>query len=112
MEHLTDKRCTPCEGGTPPLAAQQVGALLAKLEGGWQVVDGHHLEKSWSFPDFVSALAFVDRVGELAEAQGHHPDIYLTWGKVTLNIWTHAVGGLSENDFILAAHADALTGHS
>jgi 4a-hydroxytetrahydrobiopterin dehydratase len=78
-----------------------------QLGNGWQVVDGHHLEKAYQFRDFVSALAFTNRVGAVAEEEGHHPDIYLGWGKVRLTIWTHAIDGLSESDFILAAKADA-----
>jgi 4a-hydroxytetrahydrobiopterin dehydratase len=71
------------------------------------VVDDHHLEKEFTFEDFKSALEFTNRVGEIAEAEGHHPDIFLTWGQVVLKIWTHSVKGLSENDFILAAKADS-----
>jgi len=82
--------------------------LLDKLGGGWQVVDEHRLEKEYRFKDFRSALAFTNRVGELAETQGHHPDIHLSWGKVKLILWTHKIAGLSESDFILAAKADML----
>ncbi len=111
MENLAEKKCVPCEGDVSPLAAEQVGTLLARLGGGWGVTGGRQLEKTYAFPDFALALAFTNRVGEMAEVQGHHPDIYLTWGKVTLSVWTHAAGGLTENDFILAAHADGLTEH-
>jgi 4a-hydroxytetrahydrobiopterin dehydratase len=75
---------------------------------GWEPVEGHHLAKTYSYPDFVSALAFVNRLGALAEAEGHHPDIGLSWGRVKVEVWTHAAGGLTDNDFILAAKADAL----
>lgn len=74
----------------------------------WEVIDGHHLSRSYSFPDFKTALDFVNRVGALAEEQGHHPDIVLCWGKVKLDIWTHKINGLSESDFILAAKCDRL----
>ncbi|MDH5526186.1 MAG: 4a-hydroxytetrahydrobiopterin dehydratase [Nitrospirota bacterium] len=106
MISLAEKKCVPCSGGVPALNAQTVGMLLQELGGGWRVLAGHRLEKTYTFPDFKSALAFVNRIGALAEAEGHHPDIYLTWGKVVLTVWTHAVDGLTESDFILAAKAD------
>jgi 4a-hydroxytetrahydrobiopterin dehydratase len=105
MSDLARKDCVPCRGGVPPLTAEETAALLARLETGWQVVD-NHLEKSYAFDDFKQALDFTNRVGELAEEQGHHPDIYLAWGNVTLAIWTHKIDGLTESDFILAAKAD------
>jgi 4a-hydroxytetrahydrobiopterin dehydratase len=98
----------PCRKGTPPLPASERDRLLAELGGGWEVVDGHHLLKVYRFPDFAAALAFVNRVGAQAEAEGHHPDIELTWGRVAIKIWTHAIDGLSESDFVLAAKADAV----
>ena len=107
MSELAAKRCVPCKGGVPPLAGEQLDDLLQQLgPNGWRVIAGHHLEKSYKFPDFVQALAFVNRVGAVAEAQGHHPDIALGWGKVTVTIWTHKIEGLTESDFILAAKAD------
>ncbi|HEX5758161.1 MAG TPA: 4a-hydroxytetrahydrobiopterin dehydratase [Thermoanaerobaculia bacterium] len=111
MTDLASKQCVPCRGGVPPLAGDELDRLLAELNGargGWQVVDGHHLEKEYRFPDFRQALDFVNRVGELAEEQGHHPDLYLTWGKVRITIWTHKIDGLTESDFVLAAKADRL----
>jgi 4a-hydroxytetrahydrobiopterin dehydratase len=75
---------------------------------GWTVVEEHHIEKKFEFPDFRTGLEFVNRVGELAEEQGHHPDIFLAWGKVQITIWTHKIDGLTESDFILAAKIDAL----
>jgi 4a-hydroxytetrahydrobiopterin dehydratase len=107
MTELAAKHCVPCHGGVPPLGETERRSLLAELgPNGWQVVDGKRLEKEYKFPDFAQALAFTDRVGAVAEEQGHHPDIHLAWGKVGLVIWTHAVGGLTESDFILAAKAD------
>jgi 4a-hydroxytetrahydrobiopterin dehydratase len=103
---LAKKHCVPCMGGVPPLKAQALRDVAKQLGGDWRVVDEHHLEKSYSFPDFKEALAFTNRVGEIAEAEGHHPDIHLAWGKVTLTIWTHKIDGLTESDFILAARAD------
>ncbi|MCX7016617.1 MAG: 4a-hydroxytetrahydrobiopterin dehydratase [Candidatus Sumerlaeota bacterium] len=108
---LADKRCVPCRGGIPPLGAAEIEPLLNELGAGWKAVDNHHLEKEYKFPDFQQALAFVDKVGAIAEDQGHHPDIFLTWGKARLTIWTHKIDGLTESDFILAAKADrALSG--
>ena len=104
--NLTKKHCKPCEGGVEPLGGDEIERLRRELGGGWVVVEGHHLEKEYAFEDFRGALAFTHRVGEVAESEGHHPDIHLGWGKVRLTIWTHAVGGLTENDFILAARAD------
>ena len=104
---LASKQCVPCKKGTPPLTGKELERLTGQLGNGWQVVEGHHLEKEYKFPNFVDALAFTNRVGEIAEAQGHHPDIFLTWGKVRLTIWTHSINGLSESDFILGAKADA-----
>jgi len=107
---LAKRHCVPCRGGTPPLSREEQGRLLEKLEAGWSVPDGHHLLREYRFPDFRTALAFVNRVGEVAEAEGHHPDLELTWGRVAIKIWTHAIDGLTESDFILAAKADAVRG--
>jgi 4a-hydroxytetrahydrobiopterin dehydratase len=108
MATLAEKECVPCKGGTPPLKGEEMAKLARQLAPGWQAVDEHHLEKEFKFKDFREALDFTNRVGELAEAQGHHPDIYLAWGQVRLTIWTHKVNGLTESDFILAAKADKL----
>jgi 4a-hydroxytetrahydrobiopterin dehydratase len=106
MSELADKHCVPCRGGVPPLKADQISSLLDILGSGWQAVDEHHLEKEFGFDDFAQALAFTNRIGAVAEEEGHHPDIYLSWGKVGLKIWTHKIDGLTESDFILAAKAD------
>ena len=106
MSSLASKQCVPCRGGVPPLKGAEVQALREKLGNDWQVMEEHHLEKSFRFKDFREALDFTVRVGELAEQQGHHPDIYLAWGKVKLTIWTHKIDGLTESDFIFAAKAD------
>ena len=103
---LASRSCRPCKEGTAPLEAPAIEPLLAQLAG-WEVVEVHHLAKTYRFDDFVTALAFVNRLGEVAEAQAHHPDITLGWGRVGVTIWTHAAGGLTDNDFILAAKADA-----
>lgn len=107
MSSLAEKTCVPCRGGVPPLKGEELCALARQVEG-WEVVNEHHVKKAFKFPDFRAALAFVNKVGELAEAQGHHPDIYLAWGKVEINIWTHKIDGLTESDFILAAKIDKL----
>ncbi|UCG87399.1 MAG: 4a-hydroxytetrahydrobiopterin dehydratase [Gemmatimonadota bacterium] len=103
---LAKKQCVPCSGGVPPLKGEEIQSLLERLGGGWEVVADHHLEKEYSFGNFADALAFTNAVGAIAEEQGHHPDICLSWGKVGLKIWTHKLDGLSESDFILAAKAD------
>jgi len=108
MGELANKQCVPCRGGVPPLKGDEILEFLGKLDGGWRVVDEHHLEKEYRFRDFCEALKFTNRVGELAETQGHHPDIYLAWGKVRLTVWTHKIDGLTESDFVFAAKADAL----
>ncbi|MFQ5351303.1 MAG: 4a-hydroxytetrahydrobiopterin dehydratase [Thermoanaerobaculia bacterium] len=105
---LASRNCVPCKGGTPPLAGAELEALGRQLGGGWRVVDGHHLEKLYRFPNFREALAFTNRVGALAEEQFHHPDIHLAWGRVSLSIWTHKIDGLTESDFVFAAKADRL----
>lgn len=107
MSNLAAKDCVPCKGGVPPLKGDALKQLLSELEG-WEAVREHHLAKQYTFPNFVTALAFVNRVGELAEQQGHHPDIYLAWGKARIEIWTHKIDGLTESDFVLAAKIDRL----
>ena len=108
MNALAEKECVPCKGGVPKLTGKELNDLASQLPSGWRVVNEHHLEKEFTFKNFRDALAFTNRVGELAEAQGHHPDFYLAWGKVKLTIWTHKIDGLTESDFIMAAKADAL----
>ena len=108
MSKLAEKACVPCKGGVPPLEAGPVGELLAQLGDGWQAVENHHLTKTYRFKDFAQALAFVERVGAMAEEQWHHPDIYLAWGVVRIDIWTHKINGLTESDFVFAAKCDNL----
>lgn len=105
---LTKKSCVPCKGGVPPLKGEQISKLHAQLKKGWKIVQEHHLEKEYTFPDFQKALAFTNKVGELAEREGHHPDILLSYGKVKISLWTHKIDGLSESDFILAAKCDEI----
>ena len=108
MSELATKECVPCKGGIPPLKGDELQSLLEKLGSHWKVIQEHHLEKEYRFDNFKQALNFTNKVGEFAETIGHHPDIYLAWGKVGLTIWTHKVDGLTENDFIFAAKADQL----
>lgn len=108
MSELSQKTCIPCSGGVPALSPDEQQALLAKLGEGWQIDDGHHLEKTFRFPDFLEALAFTNRVGALAEEQAHHPDLHLAFGRVRVTIWTHKIDGLTESDFVLAAKIDEL----
>ncbi|MFQ5703103.1 MAG: 4a-hydroxytetrahydrobiopterin dehydratase [Gemmatimonadales bacterium] len=105
---LANKQCVPCRGGVPPLAPPRLAELANELGGTWNVVDDHHLENEYQFKDFATALEFTNRVGALAEDQGHHPDIYLAWGKVGIKIWTHKINGLTESDFVLAAKIDTV----
>jgi 4a-hydroxytetrahydrobiopterin dehydratase len=108
IAELSKRSCVPCKGGVPPLKGEQLASLHAQLKKGWLVVDEHHLEKTYVFPDFKRALLFTNKVGELSEQEGHHPDIYLSYGKVKISIWTHKINGLTESDFILAAKCDEL----
>jgi 4a-hydroxytetrahydrobiopterin dehydratase len=107
MSELAQRTCVPCKGGVPPLKGEEL-KNLASLVRGWKVIQDHHIEKSYDFSDFVSALEFVKAIGAIAEEQGHHPDILLRWGKVTVTIWTHKIDGLTESDFILAAKIDEI----
>lgn len=107
MSELASRQCVPCRGGVPPLKGEELDKLSSQLAG-WNVVDEHHLSKSYKFSNFAEAQAFVNRVGNLAEEQGHHPDICFGWGQADIKIWTHKIDGLTESDFILAAKIDAL----
>ncbi|HWF18642.1 MAG TPA: 4a-hydroxytetrahydrobiopterin dehydratase [Verrucomicrobiae bacterium] len=108
MSALAEKKCAPCDGGTPALKGAELERLAAQLHDDWEVVDEHHLEREYKFKNFRDALTFTNKVGELAEKQNHHPDIYLSWGKVRMTIWTHSIDGLTESDFVLAAKIDEL----
>jgi len=108
MSDLASKECVPCRGGVPPLTGVPLATFQHQLGGDWKVVEEHHLEKDFRFDDYRQALDFTVRVGEMAEEQGHHPDILLTWGRVRVTIWTHKIDGLTESDFVFAAKADQL----
>ncbi len=105
---LASKDCVPCRGGVPPLSGDQLSELNEQLDEGWEVVHEHNLEKEFGFKDFAEALAFVNRVGAMAEVQGHHPDIHLAWGNVRVEVWTHKIDGLTESDFVFAAKTEEL----
>ncbi len=105
MAELAKKTCAPCSGSTQALKGAEIDRLHADLDK-WEVERGHHLAGTFTFPDFAQALAFVNRVGAIAEDQGHHPEVYLAWGRVRVEIWTHKVDGLTRSDFILAAKVD------
>ena len=106
VSQLALKECVPCRGGVPPLPGERVEALLKELDG-WAVEEEYHLTRTFKFADFAEALAFVNRVGAIAEQQNHHPDVHLAWGKVRVEVWTHKISGLTESDFIFAAKVDA-----
>ncbi|MCB1107713.1 MAG: 4a-hydroxytetrahydrobiopterin dehydratase [Chlamydiia bacterium] len=103
MKELALRKCNPCVIGTTPLKGGSLKPFTDQLYEGWTVVDEHHLERKYRFKDFKKALAFTNIIGQIAEEEGHHPNIFLTWGEVTLQIWTHKIDGLTESDFILAA---------
>ncbi|HEX8474233.1 MAG TPA: 4a-hydroxytetrahydrobiopterin dehydratase [Pyrinomonadaceae bacterium] len=107
MEDLASRQCVPCHGGVPRLRGQEIRPFAEQVPG-WRVAHEHHLQRDYKFTNFREALAFVNRIGEIAEAEGHHPDISFGWGYTEIKIWTHAINGLSESDFILAAKIDAL----
>jgi len=107
MTKLAEKHCVPCRGGVPPLTPEQIKPLAIQLND-WRVVNSHHVERQFKFPDFKTALDFVNVVGRIAEEEAHHPDIYLAWGKVEVKVWTHKIDGLTESDFVLAAKIDRI----
>jgi 4a-hydroxytetrahydrobiopterin dehydratase len=107
MSELAKKQCIPCSGGVPPLDEEAQSRLHGQISD-WEIVEGHHLRRVFGFDDFAGALRFVNRVGEVAETENHHPNISFTWGRVEVEIWTHKIDGLTESDFILAAKLDEL----
>ena len=107
--HLSDKRCVACEGGVPPMARAEAEKLMAELHADWKL-EGDKIERTLKFKDFKDAMAFANGVADLAEAEGHHPELEISYGKVEVELTTHAIKGLSENDFIMAAKIDRLSG--
>ena len=108
MSGLAEQRCVPCKGGVPPLSEDESAKLSEHLKEGWQVIDNHHLARSWEFPDFASAMVFTNSLGAICEEQNHHADFELGWGRVQAVIYTHKIDGLTESDFVLAAKFDRL----
>ena len=109
VETLQSKKCQPCEGGVPPLSRGEVERLLGALQGWKLTADGQRIRREWTVKNFMAGLDFFNQVGALAEAEGHHPDLHLVgYRNVAIELWTHAIGGLSENDFILAAKIDGI----
>jgi 4a-hydroxytetrahydrobiopterin dehydratase len=107
MSDLASQTCVPCRGGTPPLKGEELDDLWRQIPG-WEVVEEHHLRRRFRFKNFRQALDFVNRVGELAEEQGHHPDVGFGWGYAEVTVYTHKIDGLTESDFILAAKISEL----
>jgi 4a-hydroxytetrahydrobiopterin dehydratase len=105
---LSSKKCVPCEGGIDKLAPEQVNLLLGDVPGWNLVKSGEAIERTFTFDDFATALEFTNKIGAIAEAEGHHPDLKLGWGYVECQLWTHAIGGLHDNDFIIASKINAL----
>ena len=106
---LAKGKCEPCKGGIPPLKGKGLKISVDKLgDKSWKVIDEHHIEKEFKFPDFKTALEFVNKVGKISEKQGHHPEIVLNWGSVVVRFWTHKINGLHENDFIMAAKVNEI----
>jgi 4a-hydroxytetrahydrobiopterin dehydratase len=104
---LAEKACIPCRGGVPPMELPKAQELLKELGEGWQLTyEGKHLERTYPFKNFAEAMSFANRVGEVADKEGHHPDLHVAWGKCRMEIWTHKINGLTESDFYLAAKAD------
>lgn len=105
---LTQKKCVPCEGGVDPLPENEIKKYLAQLKTKWDIINNKKIRKEFTFKDFKEAMQFVNKVADIAESEGHHPDIHIHWNKVLIELWTHAINGLFENDFIIAAKIDEL----
>lgn len=108
LEELAIKDCVPCKGGVPALEGDSLAALMRKLDGEWQLIDDHHIEREYAFDGYAPAVDFTNAVAELAEKQDHHPDILLSYGKVKVTLWTHKAGGLTLNDFVFAAKVEKM----
>ena len=106
---LINQKCVPCEGGVPSLKRAEIEKYLAQLKGGWEVLEDKKIVKEFKFKDFKGAMSFVNKVADIANKDDHHPDITIHYSKVEILLWTHAIGGLSENDFIIAAKIDNIS---
>ncbi len=107
MTALAEKHCVPCKGGVPPFTREEAEKYLQQVQG-WQLIDGNKIAKEFKFPNYLDGPAFAVKVGELADQEGHHPNIHIFYKKVRIEIWTHKINGLTESDFILAAKIDQL----
>ncbi len=107
-QSLAQKSCVPCQGGIPPLTRDEFTPMLSEINPAWQVIDDKKLRREFEFPSFVDSIAFINKVAEVAETEGHHPDIQIHYKKVILELWTFTIRGLFDNDFILAAKIDQL----
>ncbi len=105
---LADRTCEPCRGGVPPMTPEEAGAMLSQLGNDWTINETGHLFKQYGFNNFLEAMGFANKVGDLAEEVGHHPDLHVAWGRCGIEIWTHKIDGLAEADFILAAKSDQI----
>lgn len=105
---LSQKNCVPCKGGVPPLRGEELAKLMSQISNNWQLNKAGHLEASFTFKTFRQALNFANQVGDIADMEGHHPDLYVSWGRCAIEIWTHKIQGLTESDFILAAKIDEI----
>jgi 4a-hydroxytetrahydrobiopterin dehydratase len=108
VSELSKRSCVPCRGGVPPLKGAAIASLSRELDSAWRVVGEHHLERHFKLPDFAAALALANRIGAVAEREGHHPDLLVRWGELVVTLWTHKIDGLTESDFVLAAKIDEL----
>ena len=106
---LVQQKCTACEGGIPPMNAEQIAKYRPQIDAAWEVIDDKKIRRAFKFKDFKEAMVFVNSVANLAEEQGHHPDISIYYSKVVIELWTHKINGLFLNDFILAAKIDEFT---
>jgi len=108
VDALAERNCVPCRGGVPPLGSEAIAELRREISPEWAVVNGHHLERQVKLKNFGQAMALANQIAEIAERQGHHPDLLVSWGRLTVTLFTHAIDGLHQNDFIMAARIDAL----
>ena len=108
MSELAKKKCVPCTAGASPLKGKELQSVFNQLEEGWEMIEQKKIAKTYRFKNFKEALAYVNEIGKIAEEEGHHPDIFLSWGKVKVTLWTHKIEGLSESDFVLAAKCDVV----
>lgn len=109
MTKLAENKCIPCSIGTLPLETKDIEEYMVQLDDEWKVIHNHHIERQFKFKNFKEALEYTNKIGELAEKEGHHPDIYLSWGRVKLTLFTHKIDGLSISDFVFAAKVDELS---